>query len=90
MRYCANVIDQMLEHIPLDQINLIERLKWCLNDAGYRPPEDQFISFNYTMEALQENILEIKEEWHFKVLSIFTNKTLEEYKEMYNNHMNNK
>jgi len=55
----------MLEHIPLDQTELIERLKWCLNDAIYRPPEDQFISFNYTMEALQEKYFRYKRRMAF-------------------------
>ena len=79
-RDCVLVITKMLELIPKDKKELIARLEWNMEDAMYKAPEEN-IQWIRTSQTLQEYILEPKEEWEFKVLSIFSAMPVEDRKE---------
>ncbi len=82
-RNCVEVIKLMLKEIPLieENFNFIYNLKWNLNDASYKAPE-QDIQWIRTSETLQKFIPNPNLDWHFQVLSIFTTKTINELKEI--------
>lgn len=79
-RDCALVITEMLELIPKEKTELISKLEWNKEDAMYKAPEESIQWFR-TSETLQEYILEPKEDWEFKVLSIFSTLSVEDIKE---------
>jgi len=79
MRNPIVILKQMLDVIPKDQKDLIKRLKWNINDCSYRPPEDT-IGWDLIQETLIDYLEFPKEEWEYKVISIFTTKPIEELK----------
>jgi hypothetical protein len=82
-RNCVEVIKLMLKEIPLIEENFpfISQLKWNLNDAYYKAPEEN-IQWIRTSETLQKFIPTPNLDWHFQVLSIFTTKSVDQIKEM--------
>lgn len=78
-RICTDVISEMLTKIPETETTLISALNWNYNDASYKAPEET-LQWIRTSETLQEYIPNPKEDWEFKVLSIFTTLTIEELK----------
>jgi hypothetical protein len=86
-RNCCEVIAKMLEKIPEEKIELIKDLKWNYDDANYKAPEET-LQWQRTMETLMKHIPAPTEDWEFKVLSIFTTKSIEEIKEMFKNKVN--
>lgn len=81
-RNCCEVIDQMVEEIPKDQTKLLKDLEWNREDASFKAPEEN-LQWQRTMGTLQKNLPEPKEEWEFKILSIFTTKPIKELKEVF-------
>jgi len=76
-RWCHYVIDDMLEHIPVIKTELIRDLKWNREDSMYKAPEET-LQWQRTMNTLIKHIPKPIENWHFKVLSIFTTRSEEE------------
>ena len=80
-RNCIYVIDKMLLEIPKDKTDFISDLTWNFEDAMYKAPEET-LQWQRTMETLMKHIPEPTEEWEYKVLSIFTTKSIEELKKI--------
>ena len=77
-RNCCVVIRQMLEKVPSDKEDFIEALRWNLNDASYKAPEET-LQWERTAETLQRYIpYPPTEDWQFEVLSIFMVKPVNE------------
>ena len=83
-RNCQEVIKKMLDRIPVSKTQFIDALKWNLEDASYKAPEET-LQWHRTMETLMKHIPNPKEDWEFVVLSIWTTKSVEEVKEMFKN-----
>jgi hypothetical protein len=83
-RNCQEVILKMLDRIPDTETEFIKALKWNLEDASYKAPEET-LQWHRTMETLMKYIPNPKEDWEFVVLSIWTTKSIEEVKEMVKN-----
>ena len=81
-RHCPAVIQQMLNNIPEEKIDLIKDLKWNLEDAMYKAPEET-LQWERTMKTLQKHIPTPVEEWEFKVISIFSTRSIEELKSLF-------
>lgn len=78
-RNCQQIIMQMMEKIPSDNIEFIKDLQWNFEDASYKAPEET-LQWHRTMKTLQKHIPKPKEDWEFEVLSIFTTKSVEKLK----------
>jgi len=78
-RNCMAVIKEMVVEIPLNKKKLHKDLEWNFEDAFYKPPEET-LQWERTMETLIKHIPKPRKEWEFKVLSIFTTKSIEELK----------
>lgn len=76
-RNCCEVIKKMLNEIPKDRIDFIADLRWNYEDASYKPPEET-IQWSRVQETLMKHITKPVEDWEFKVISIFTTKTISE------------
>jgi hypothetical protein len=77
------VIQQMLDIIPYGVDNeFVKDLKWNLEDASYKPPE-QNDQWDRTSATLQKHIPNPIYGWQFEILSIFTTKSIEELKEIF-------
>lgn len=82
-RMCAVVIQQMLDAIPFGEANdLKEALKWNLEDSMYKAPE-LTIQWERTSMTLQKYIPNPIFDWQFKVLSIFTTKSIDELRKIF-------
>ena len=78
-RDCQEVILKMIKKIPHDKIDFIKDLQWNFEDAGYKAP-GEVLQWHRTMETLQKHIPKPIAKWEFKVLSIFTTRTMNEQK----------
>lgn len=76
-RICTEVIRDMMVLLPDDQHDLRKALEWNYEDALYKAPEET-LQWVRTMQTLQKYIPNPSEDWHFKVLSIFTTRTVDE------------
>ena len=84
-RICHFIIDDMLKYIPTTETKLIKALQWNREDSMYKAPEET-LQWNRTMNTLIKYIPNPTEDWHFKVLSIFTTRSEEELRnEVLNN-----
>lgn len=81
-RICTEVIKEMIKEIPEDKKDFISALKWNLKDASYKAPE-QTLQWERTTATLQRFIITPKEDWEFKILSIFMIKDISELKKMF-------
>lgn len=81
-RNCCVVILQMLDKIPASNTEFIKDLKWNLEDAGYKAPEET-LQWERTMMTLQKHILKPVEDWEFEVINIFTTKSINELKKQF-------
>lgn len=80
-RECSAVIRLMMNKIPKSKKKFLEELEWNYNDSCYKPPEET-IQWVRTHDTLRRNIrLPPSEDWEWEVLSIFTNKSVNELKE---------
>ena len=61
--------------VPAEKVDFIKDLKWNLEDASYKPPEET-VQWDRVQETLIEHIPDPTEDWEFEVLSIFTTKTV--------------
>jgi len=82
-RNCCNVITTMIEKIPESKTDFIKDLMWNYNDAAYKAPEET-LQWDRTMVTLIKHIPEPKENWEYDVLSIFTTKSIDELKILFN------
>lgn len=80
-RNCYDVISDMLSHIPETEIKLLEDLYWNYNDSQHKAPEET-LQWQRTMITQQKHIPKPIEDWEFKILSIFTTKSIDEIKMM--------
>lgn len=87
-RDCVKIIEEMLSIIPESEEELIIKLLFNKTDAMYKAPEET-IQWVRTSETLQYHIPIPKEEWEFKVLSIFTTLSIEQIKSQTGNSKNN-
>ena len=88
-RLCHVVIEQMLKHVPEEQVEFIAALKWNQEDSSYKAPEEN-IQWERTMFTLQEYIPAPIQDWEYQVLSIFTTRSIDELKFMVELEANNK
>jgi hypothetical protein len=80
-RECSTIIRLMINKIPKSKKKFLEELEWNYNDSCYKPPEET-IQWVRTHDTLMRNIkLPPREDWEWEVLSIFTNKSVNELKE---------
>ena len=79
-RNCLEVIEQMLQIIPLDERLFRSALEWNKADSFYTPPEET-IQWERTGSTLRNYIPVPKKEWEFQILSIFSTIPIEELKE---------
>lgn len=80
-RNCQEVIASMINKIPAEKSEFIKDLQWNFNDAGYKAPEET-LQWQRTQQTLIAHIAKPEHEWEFEVLSIFTNKSVDELKAM--------
>ena len=81
-RNCCEVITQMLAEIPETETAFISDLNWNHKDAWYKAPEET-IQWQRTMQTLINHIPKPEFDWQWKVLSIFTMKSIEEVKKLF-------
>lgn len=80
MRNLKDVINEMLNVIPEDEINLIDALKDIRNNQIYRAPEDT-VGWELVSEELELIDLDLDSEyWKFKIFSIFSTISIEDIK----------
>ena len=74
-RSVINIIDQLLEVIPMDEIKLIGELNKYKNSLWNRAPETLHTSICWIplQNLLQKRITTIDCEWKEKILQIFNN-----------------
>ena len=80
-RICTVVILEMKEEIPETKVDFLKDLKWNLEDAYYKAPEET-LQWERTMHTLMKHIPKPVEDWEFRVLEIFTTKNREEIEKM--------
>lgn len=87
-RDIVEVINQIIEKVPIDNIEFRKRLQWVMEDSYYKAPELMWISW----ERLQEAIIEFippekrpKEDWECEILSIFSTIPVNDIKDFYAN-----
>lgn len=78
-RNCCEVLSQMIDKIPIHKVDFIKALKWNLDDASFKAPEDN-IQWIRTQKTLLKHIVRMEEDWEFEVISVFTTKTVKELK----------
>lgn len=81
MRNLINVIDDMLDVVPKHNTELIEELERIKHDQIYRTAPESMVRWEEVSYVLMDYIPIPKEEWEFKVLSIWSTKSIEELKE---------
>ena len=82
-RNLVNIIQQMIDEIPITEQDFINSLKDNQNSVSYAAPELMSMWWNEVHETLWYFIPEKpNKEWQFKILSIFSTKTVEELKEI--------
>jgi len=82
-RNLSNIIQQMIDEIPFDEQDFINNLKDNQSSVSCVAPELISMWWNVVYETLWCFIPEKpNEEWQFKILSIFSTKTVEELKEI--------
>ena len=69
----------MIKEIPIDKKEFIDDLNWNFGDAMFKAPEET-LQWHRTMNTLMKHIPKPIEDWEFKVLSIFTTKSIDELK----------
>lgn len=82
MRNIQVVIKEMINEIPNKEKNFIYSLERISNDSLYKAPEDNS-SWTLVSQLLNSIILGEPNDWQFKVLSIFTTKSIDELKSFF-------
>jgi len=83
-RNLVNIIQKMICEIPKTEIKFINRLKTSQQNVLFTAPELRYLRWEEVHETLWGFIPNMPtEEWQFKVLSIFSTKTLDELKEIF-------
>jgi len=85
MRKLHKVIEEMLNEIPKDREALRDSLKDILSSLNYAPPElIETLWWSETHGVLLDYIDIPEEEWEYEVFSIFSTKSVEDLKELFN------
>jgi hypothetical protein len=71
MRKLSDVVDQMLEVIPIEEASLAGRIKAARQSSLVAAPEMQPMFWNECFDALISEIGEPTEDWQKKVAAIF-------------------
>lgn len=67
------VISEMIEVIPVEQEQLLGRMKYVLNNAAYRAPEQQGATWEELSLVLVEEVKPpLTSDWQVRLLSIFS------------------
>lgn len=82
MRPLNAVINEMLMHIPEDH-RLARQLKHIQGDIPYTAPEAMGIRWNQAYNELCHLVPIPKEDWEFKVISIFSTNPEEELRKAF-------
>lgn len=80
-RVCWQVISKMILEIPEKEVELIEELGKAMEFAYYKAPEET-IQWSNVQRILIKFMPKLIEDWQFKVVSIFTEKTIAELNEL--------
>jgi hypothetical protein len=84
MRNLSEVINKILREIPESNQKFINELKNNLSSVSCAAPKLIPMWWNEVYATIQGNIPEkLNKEWHFKILSIFSIKPIEEIKEYF-------
>lgn len=82
-RNLEDVIEEMIKEIPSSEQRFINQLKDNQTSVNFSAPELLGMWWDEVHGTLCSHIPEIpNEEWQFKVLSIFSTKSVEELKEI--------
>ena len=83
MRNLVNVINEMVENIPESEIDLIKELERIKSDQIQWTAPESMVRWEEVSYALQDYLYNPKptKEWQFKILSIWSTKSIEEVKE---------
>ena len=85
MRNIMEVIDSVKQEVPEDKGSFHEKLDWLKNDASYKAPEQMHEVWDKFASIIRRFItMPPTQDWHFKVLSIFSTKPEEELRKYYN------
>ena len=83
MRDLSNILQQIINEIPITEQEFTNNLKDNLSSVSCAAPELINMWWNEVHETLWNFIPEKpNKEWQFKILSIFSTKTVEELKEI--------
>lgn len=82
MRDYREIVEQIMEKIPLSKKNFKSHLQGIYEDSFYKAPESR-IPWDRTCEILNIHIPIPKEEWEYEIVSIFTTTPIEKLKETY-------
>ncbi len=82
MRNLVNVINEMVENIPESEIDLIKELERIKSDYIQWTAPESMVRWEEVSYTLQDYLYNPKptKEWQFKVLSIWSTKSIEEIK----------
>jgi len=84
-RSLVNVIQEAINEIPETEIKFIKQLKHNQRNVPFTAPELMYIKWDEIHSILWKYIPEKPtEEWHFKVLSVFSTKSVDELKKILN------
>jgi len=73
MRWLPDVIEQMLAVIPVDQVELRQRLEWHAKDASFKAPEQMTACWNSTANTLNGLLgTDMSQEWQWDIQVIFS------------------
>lgn len=84
MRNIISVIEEIKDEIPFNNYDFHEIIDWLINDVSYKAPEQRLECWFKFSEIISRHIPPPpKEDWHFKVLSIFSDMPEEDIREAY-------
>lgn len=82
-RNLPDVITQIIKEVPNSEPQMLQDLAWCYEDSVYKAPEEG-IGWDRVQQVLIDHIPVPQKHWHWKVLSIFTTRSIGELKVLFN------
>ncbi len=83
MRDLKKVLTYIINEVPKEESEFIEELNMLLYYSAYSAPEDQML-WDKIQLSLSDNIPTPTKTWHWRVLSIFTTRSVQELKVLFN------